>query len=487
MILEVHDVWTVVQHCTDDELLTANVILRAKKPFNRHLSGSMWAGAQQAYVNFLDAQRRRFPTGLLGLLQGRWQGPLELRDHRRQDVVPARGNWLPLLVEKRAQQIEVIKTMIRAKRGVVQAATGFGKTEVMKALIGYYGLRVLVLVPPDKQLCLQTVQRLRAVWGAEVGQFGAGKHEVRRVTVALSSSLIAGRRFRTPEAASLVRDADVLLVDECHHTAAPGIYWICMNCRAPFRFGLSATITVAKDAVGSMRIFAALGGLLSVIEIADTAGAGHIARPYAITLSWEQHRQADPVVDYQDLYTRLIVQNRLRNATIVRAALTLIRQKRPLLLTVRDTKNRHGHVLQSMLAEQGVCMPVLTGVATLAEREREKERLEKGEIPGLIATSIFDEGKDVPDIAGVVLGGGGKAPRALLQRLGRGCRRKEHNFVVLVDLEDHFHRKFREHARARAKTLARAGILVFQGWDNLECPGPCEAAAAEHYSPQRMA
>ena len=72
--------------------------------------------------------------------------------------------------------------------------------------------------------------------------------------------------------------------------------------------------------------------------------------------------------------------------------------------------------------------------------------------PGVyIATPIFDEGIDVPAIDVVVLAGAGKSHIKLLQRIGRGLRKKEgeDNTLVIHDFIDDTNKYLFKHSKAR--------------------------------------
>ena len=79
----------------------------------------------------------------------------------------------------------------------------------------------------------------------------------------------------------------------------------------------------------------------------------------------------------------------------------------------------------------------------------------------MIATTIFDEGVDIPELQKVVLCSGGKSQVKLLQRLGRGVRKAPGKKVVeIVDCADTHHPLLRKHALERKKLFKREGFNV---------------------------
>ena len=72
----------------------------------------------------------------------------------------------------------------------------------------------------------------------------------------------------------------------------------------------------------------------------------------------------------------------------------------------------------SFLPHQFIC-----GEESTEVREKALVDFREGKIKVLIATSILDEGVDIPNIDVLVLAGGGKSSIATLQRVGRGLRK----------------------------------------------------------------
>ena len=75
----------------------------------------------------------------------------------------------------------------------------------------------------------------------------------------------------------------------------------------------------------------------------------------------------------------------------------------------------------------------------------------RGEIDGVIGTTILDVGVDVPAIGLVQLAGGGKAEVALRQRIGRGLRAKKGmtNIAFIADYSCNANYTLREHSKQR--------------------------------------
>jgi superfamily II DNA or RNA helicase len=87
------------------------------------------------------------------------------------------------------------------------------------------------------------------------------------------------------------------------------------------------------------------------------------------------------------------------------------------------------------------------------DRQHLIKRLDKKEILCIVATPVFDEGADIPHLKVVLLAGGGKSPIKIIQRIGRGMRRKTEgeNEVEIYDFLDTGNRYTKKHSVLRRR------------------------------------
>jgi len=77
--------------------------------------------------------------------------------------------------------------------------------------------------------------------------------------------------------------------------------------------------------------------------------------------------------------------------------------------------------------------------------------MKAGELDVLIASRIFDQGIDIPDLDALVLAGSGKSSARALQRIGRVIRKgKDKKDAIVVDFLDNC-RYLRDHSMIRKK------------------------------------
>lgn len=106
----------------------------------------------------------------------------------------------------------------------------------------------------------------------------------------------------------------------------------------------------------------------------------------------------------------------------------------------------HGLLLQEMIPDS----IFVNGSSPVPVRQDVLHRLGRGDRLCCIATQIFDEGVDVPALDTLILAGGGKSQLKLLQRVGRGLRKKEgRNIVHIHDFLDGSNKYLLEHTEER--------------------------------------
>jgi superfamily II DNA or RNA helicase len=94
-------------------------------------------------------------------------------------------------------------------------------------------------------------------------------------------------------------------------------------------------------------------------------------------------------------------------------------------------------------------------------REGSLADFRKGTLRVLISSSIIDEGIDISRIQLLVLAGGKKSKRQILQRIGRGLRRKAgENVVVILDIFDRDKKYLERHSKERLKLYNKEGFHV---------------------------
>lgn len=374
---------------------------------------------------------------------------------------------------------------LRAKRLVVQIPTAGRKTEVGAEWVRRLNRPTLWLVDRTS-LLHQTRERLTGELDGPVGLIGAGEFLRGGVTVASVPTLY---RYVDDEEwrAEFWPYWEALVVDECHRATA-GKAWlpVLAACnRAFYRLGLSATPRRRGDPVRNLRLEGVLGPIYVGATSAELEAQQIVAPTEVRWLSvapesfptyeaireevcpgaggagrrdWARWRAALSRLGtemYRRMYERGIVDNEARNRAFAAKALTHARRGDRVLILV--TRQRHGRHFQALLGAAR-CRWV-SGPDPEALRAQAKAYLRQaGRI--VIASDIWREGVDIPEINVVAVACGGDSTIGTLQRIGRGKRARRGKVLIVYDSFDgRGGRKdyLRKHAKQRQRDYLAEG------------------------------
>lgn len=433
----------------------------------RYKSGK-WDGRRHLF----SPLTQKFPAGLWPRVEQ------ALRDagvkwKLRRSSVPRAADlaFAPPSSELRPYQQEALAAALKARRGIIQIATGGGKTLLAAHLIRELS-RPTVFFVHTRELLHQTRDVFLRELGDPIGILGDAQVEVAPIMVATIQT--AARLFDVPiekdeeaepgeesaeerpltraelrEAAlKALSETHVVIFDECHHVPADTAFRLSRKMKkAAFRFGLSATPWTSADR--DMLLEAALGSKVCSISASDLIDSGYLVAP-------EIQMRAAPVVaiprrrpNYAQVYRAAIVENLMRNSAIALAAREETANGRTVLILVAQV--RHGESLLSLLREARFSH----GSLASEERREHLDALQNRRIPILIATTLADEGLDIPTLDTLILAGGGKSAVRAYQRIGRTLRTAEGKSRARVI--DFFDRApwVDEHSLARLKLYRR--------------------------------
>lgn len=374
----------------------------------------MWDG----YISLMKGLRE-FPTGLLQLVvKELMKNDYKVNIVDETAVLPSKTVTKGVLhgIELRDYQIEAANIMIQQRRGVAGMATNSGKTEVMSAILWALGLPQSVILVNRKELMYQTARRMEKRLGCKVGIYGDGVKSKRNITVAMIQTLAKEKSFKG------FLDNAVVMVDECHHTSSNQTMDILSKIPGSYRYGFSGT-PLKYDALSDMKLIAATGEIGYTISNEFLIDAGYSAVPLVFIHIIESFEKLDWELEYKDAYDKLIVNNLIRNKKIAEKANAA---KGTVLVLVNRVD--HGKILNEMLPNS----IFVSGSDDMDYRNSVLEKMQTGVPCVYIATPIYDEGIDVPSVDTIILAAGGKSHVKLLQRIGRGLRKKDGENILSV-------------------------------------------------------
>ena len=479
MKLLVGNVRCEIQEASDSQLESVRDTLTCWAPdfqFSPLYRQKLWDGKARLL------KQNTFPTGCLPRVLEELKGKVELADHRPvRSLQLCRNVGIPL----RPYQTEVVNRAFSNSfqglwwpRGVVEVATGGGKTIIAAAMAKAAPVPSIFIVDTD-ELAVQASKAF-TTWGVAHSRSLEDEAQVWIITI---QSLMAFRHKvnqetesghkRTAEQVASIREKKAaaelrirthlnrigqVFVDEAHGIAANlsrgNLMYQALELlpNAYLRWGLTAT-PFQRDSFSNLLLEGATGARLCQVPAQQLISLGYCSAP---KITMYRVNEPNTPTDWATSYTYGVVLSNRRNDIIVRDALA---RRQPCLIMV-DSIN-HGQILQSKFAALGHRVPFLNGQESKDVRNAAVARLDAGLDPIVIASKIWSKGVDFPRLRTVIVGGAKKSGIVLKQILGRGMRTApgKTSFDV-VDFVDESTRTLRGHSMERRKVYTEQGYEV---------------------------
>lgn len=387
------------------------------------------------------------PRGAVSLLRNvakRHGVRLEMVDQRK--AIVANGLRTPSL---RPYQQAAVDSMVARQQGQLLIPCGGGKTRCGMAAIGRVGQRALVLVHTvdlaDQWIAALTEHVMPQ--GAAVGLVGDGAFRVEPVTVALIQSL---SKWHHKKIRSFTDSFGTVILDEAHHVPAKTFAKVLGCCRSRYRFGLTAT-PEREDGLTPL-LEHHFGPVLHQVTHEELIQAGALVPPLVRLVESQWRIGRGTKTDHVSVLNALH-KDRERTDLVVRCAKALVDEGRPtLVLTGRVS---HAEQVARQLVAAGVPAEPMTGDTESAQRRATLRGIEDGRLKCIVATSLADEGLDLPCLSGLVLAAPSRNLSRTEQRVGRVMRPLEGKPTpVVVDIVDHHERYMRDAFASRCQVYA---------------------------------
>lgn len=258
---------------------------------------------------------------------------------------------------------------------------------------------------------------------------------------------------------------DMVIADECHHAAKFYNHYnkrggdfctILSNLFAPLRFGVTATLptnTETKHVLEGL-----VGGVIGEVTFDEARELGILATPKVTLIPVD--RFDDPEVKgYQNIYEYAVVRNRLRNKSILKKIKELNEQGLSTVTYVQRTDHINRLMEMSTSPSINVKLVPIQGKVDSKDRLLAKQLLEKKEIMNVVATVVWREGINIKSLNAIIIAGGGKNEKDLIQACGRGARKDvgKDEFII-VDFIDSA-KYLSQHVCERLKVYIEKGWL----------------------------
>ena len=314
-------------------------------------------------------------------------------------------------------QEEALEAWLRAgSRGAIVMPTGAGKTYVALAAISRLRIPTLICVT-TVELAKQWVRRIQECLGTRAGILAGGEKRVEPITVATYPSAVKALH-------SIYDKFGFVVFDEGHHLPAETFKEIALHLKAKHVMVLSATPERADG--NEALIYAVSGKPVYKTSYYELVVRGLLAPLQLETIPVELSNEE--AMEYARLNEP---GDPSRTAQLIRVAA----QARAKLDALREIiSSEKGKIIvfcqfidqareaYKFVKEIEPRAALITGATPKGERLRALENFKRGTVRVLVATTVLDEGVDVPDAdVAVILSGTGQV-RQMVQRVGRVLR-----------------------------------------------------------------
>ena len=367
-------------------------------------------------------------------------------------------------------QFEALISWLRCgRRGIVEAVTGSGKTNVALAAAAdanRRGLFVLLVVPSRVLMNQWALRFAQALPGCRIGRLGDNfSDEVDGCDVLVTTRHSASTRHPLPP----TKAGGLIIADECHGFGGETLRRSLIHDYQE-RLGLTATLERSDQAV-ERTLLPYFGGVCYRYEFGRAIADGVCAQPRvafaAVPLATEERIEYDDIetslvqarqvlraipdmpqgpfsaflvavshlaehdagpngkaaVTYLEAFSRrreIVATSRTKYEVLSRFAPLIKRAAGSLLFT--QTVKAANHAINRL--DPLLNIEIITGETSRGERERILDDLRSGAIDAVAAPRVLDEGIDVPDAnLGIVISAS-RTRRQMIQRMGRILRRK---------------------------------------------------------------
>ena len=448
-----------------------------------------WDGFVRLYYK---NQGQSFFTGLLAIVRERlkkFKIEYEILDRREKPEInyPELAFVPNSKYEERDYQDFTIKRSLQFTRGVESICTGGGKTLIVTKLISEIKTYPFIFYVLTKDLMEQAHSVMTEFLNQPIGMIGDGKCDIKKITVCTIQTAImalndGNTKFKISDYSfddedkwdekgiedaeksakirKLIQIARGIFMDECHHIssrtakevflASPNAYW---------RFGGSATPN--RESGDDIMIQALLGSKIVDISASYLIKRGWLVKPYVF---FEPIEDNTNLHSYHKIYKTCVVNNDKLNTHVADTAKHLVSRGLSVLILVKQYE--HGDYLKSILPGS----EFITGKVTSKKRTEMLEDLRQKKIMILIATSLADEGLDIPSLDAVLIPSCGKSSTRLFQRIGRSLRKdkegkKDRSIVVIYDHDAKYLSKHTQRVRSLLKREPEFVIINSKGPD----------------------
>lgn len=399
----------------------------------------MWDGYRRQIWKYRGYDRHYFPTGLLSIVRKFFvENSIEHQflEHRHKPEATMHLTYADGFKQRDYQQ-KIVTNACEIGRGIIQLATGGGKTACAEGIIKQLGVKPVVFFVTSKDLLTQAKESFEEVLRENgkpivVGQIGGGIIDIRDINVMTIQTAVRalGKKYvkfdaddnaddqtpiekRKEDILNLLTHTKLSFSDECQHWRAEICQLVARSLKESYyTYGMSAT--PYRDEGDDLIIQACFGNKIAEINASQLIKAGWLVKP-SIKIVHVRGPKS-PFRQWQQLYKDQVSENEEYNTMVSNIANAYVQNNRLVLVLVQQLA--HGKRLANTIPGS----IFLSGKSSKKKRQEGINQLRNRKISCIVSTVIFDEGIDVRPLDTVILSGQGKSRVRAMQRIGRILR-----------------------------------------------------------------
>ncbi|MBR2142523.1 DEAD/DEAH box helicase family protein [Anaerovibrio sp.] len=362
-----------------------------------------------------------------------WHKPVIYNELKRFEY---EGSNVAALYEPRDAQIEALYALQKLRedggcKGLVQAATGIGKTYL--AAFDSKAFRRVLFVAHREEILYQAAVSFGNIRNNDTKGFFMNNHkDVTSKLIFASVATLGQEKYLTEE--YFARDSfDYIVIDEFHHAVTRQYQRIIEYFKPKFLLGLTAT----PERMDGRDIFSLCDyNIPYEVNLAEAINKGWLVPFHYYGIYDDTNYDA---IDRQNGHyqiqslTRAYIANGQRNSLIMENYRKYARRQAMGFCCSRE----HAESMAKYFCENGIkAVAVYSGDRGVYAQDRDKAlyELKKGNIDVIFSVDMFNEGVDIRELDLVMFLRPTESSVIFLQQLGRGLR-KYHgkNYLVVLD------------------------------------------------------
>ncbi len=364
-------------------------------------------------------------------------------------------------------QKRAIKKALILKRGIINHATAAGKTLTLCGII-YCIEKPTLYIIHRKGLAQQSAEEIEEYTWFKTGLFAEGYRNLDElVTVATVQSLMALKRRDEKRYYKFVRGIKVLIAEEVHHSGSSTWLEIIYDCvNAPYKLGFTGTAYRTDSGIFLLR--ATTGNIIDKATNKELTEKGIISK---LTVYIKDPKCDKIKGDYYSAKKYGIIDSMKRNILIAKYAMRIADKGKTCIILTGHNHLKHVWNLMKIFKQCNFdSVKCMTGKEPLISRRAMKQDFINGKFGVLIATTILDEGENIPTVNVLILAVNSAAKDKqsvnVIQRTGRVLRKtKTKHKAYMIIFKDTHHRILLRHSEETIGVLKNENCFKFKNFN----------------------